>query len=114
MLRAVKERHQNIPREHELWQPIFPPFLTDGLQERFWHLREEWDESAKTWKHTGERRYMLVTVCKQVAGESLFNNGPVKSRSGLKNRYVGGLVRYMDSIGRLPRTGDTTFLAPGG
>lgn len=68
-LRAVKERHQNIPREHELWEPIFPPFLTDDLQERYWHLREEWDEKTKTWKHTGERRFMLVTICRQVAGE---------------------------------------------
>lgn len=70
MLRAVKEKHQNIPREHDLWQPIFPPFLTDDLQERFWHLREEWDEETKSWKHSGNRRFMLVTVCKQVAGES--------------------------------------------
>lgn len=69
MLRAVKERHQNIPREHELWEPIFPPFLTDDLQERFWHLREEWDEKTKSWKHSGNRRYLLVTVCRQVAGE---------------------------------------------
>lgn len=70
MLRAVKERHMSIPREHELWEPLFPPFLTDDLQERFWHLREEWDEETKTWKHSGERRYMLVTICRQVAGES--------------------------------------------
>jgi hypothetical protein len=69
MLRAVKERHQNIPREHALWQPIFPPFLTDELQERYWHLREEWDDGAKVWKHGGERRFLLVTVCRQVAGE---------------------------------------------
>jgi len=72
VLRAVKEKHQNIPREHELWAPIFPPFLTDDMQERFWHLREEWDEGTKTWKHTGEKRFLLVTVCKQVAGEFLF------------------------------------------
>jgi hypothetical protein len=71
MLRAVKEKHQQIPREHELWSPIFPPFLTDELQERFWHLREEWDESTQSWKHTGEKRFLLVTVCKQVAGEFL-------------------------------------------
>lgn len=70
MLRAVKERHTQIPREHQLWQPIFPPFLTDDLQERFWHLREEWDESTKSWKHSGNRRFLLVTVCRQVAGES--------------------------------------------
>lgn len=70
MLRAVKERHHHIPREHELWEPIFPPFLTDDLQERFWHLREEWDDKTETWKHSGDRRYMLVTVCRQVAGES--------------------------------------------
>lgn len=70
MLRAVKEKHMSIPREHELWEPIFPPFLTDDLQERFWHLREEWDEETQTWKHTGDRRYMLVTICRQVAGES--------------------------------------------
>jgi len=72
MLRAVKEKHQNIPREHDLWAPIFPPFLTDDMQERFWHLREEWDEGTKIWKHTGEKRFLLVTVCKQVAGEFLF------------------------------------------
>lgn len=69
MLRAVKQKHMSIPREHELWEPLFPPFLTDDLQERFWHLREEWDEDTKSWKHTGERRYMLVTICRQVAGE---------------------------------------------
>jgi alpha-1,3-mannosyltransferase len=68
-LRAVKEKHQSIPREHDLWSPVFPPFLTDELQERFWHLREEWDEGSKTWKHTGEKRFLLVSICKNVAGE---------------------------------------------
>lgn len=83
MLRAVKERHQNIPREHALWQPIFPPFLTDELQERYWHLREEWDDGAKVWKHGGERRFLLVTVCRQVAGEFCFTS------QGLENGYWG-------------------------
>lgn len=64
----IKEREQSIPREHELWQPIFPPFLTPDLQERFWHLRAEWDEEAQEWVESGERRWLLVTVCRQVAG----------------------------------------------
>jgi hypothetical protein len=112
MMRAVKEKHQNIPREHDLWQPIFPPFLTDDLQERFWHLREEWDEETKSWKHSGDRRFMLVTVCKQVAGES----SCFAECAGweLICRYVGGLVRYLDSVGGFLGPGDATLFAARG
>jgi alpha-1,3-mannosyltransferase len=113
MLRAVKERHQNIPREHALWQPIFPPFLTDDMQERYWHLREEWDDQEKVWKHGGERRFMLVTVCRQVAGESGLVGQRVKTRL-TATRYAGGLVRYLDCIGGFPGARDITLLVARG
>lgn len=69
MLMAVKERHPQIPREHMLWEPIFSPAVGEELQERYWHLRENWDEDKKEWVMKGDRRWMLVTVCRQVAGE---------------------------------------------
>jgi hypothetical protein len=115
MLRAVKERHMSIPREHELWEPLFPPFLTDDLQERFWHLREEWDEETQTWKHTGERRYMLVTICRQVAGEFILVHLIPPFRATWLTGWIrdaGGLVCDMDSIGRLSWSRDTTLFAP--
>lgn len=68
-LMEVKERHGEIPREHMLWEPIFSPSVNEELQERYWHLRETWDEEKKEWVMKGDRRWMLVTVCRQVAGE---------------------------------------------
>jgi hypothetical protein len=68
MLREAKEKIQQIPREHELWNPIFPPFLTKDQQDRFRHLKAEWDEDAEEWMEV-ERRWYLVTVCRQVAGD---------------------------------------------
>lgn len=114
VLRAVKERHQNIPREHQLWEPIFPPFLTDDLQERFWHLREEWDPSTKTWKHSGDRRFLLVTICRQVAGESSHSLQPLFVQKLMWCRHASRLVRYVDGVGRLPRSRDTSLLSPRG
>ncbi|EIW69318.1 hypothetical protein TREMEDRAFT_62182 [Tremella mesenterica DSM 1558] len=64
----VKEKIPAIPREHELTQPIFPPFLTTEQEDRFWHLREEWDEEKNQWVKSGKRRYLMVTICRQVAG----------------------------------------------
>nr|XP_019050892.1 hypothetical protein I302_01335 [Kwoniella bestiolae CBS 10118]OCF29822.1 hypothetical protein I302_01335 [Kwoniella bestiolae CBS 10118] len=68
LLREVKEKYQVIPREHELTAPIFPPFLNDDLVSRFRHLREEWDEGSGEWRLVSDRRWFLVTVCRQVAG----------------------------------------------
>jgi alpha-1,3-mannosyltransferase len=67
MLRDVKERNQQIPREHELTSPIFPPFLTDNLKNRYAHLLEEWTPEGG-YTEGGEKRWLLVTVCRQVAG----------------------------------------------
>lgn len=64
----IKEENPSVPREHELWSPIFPPFLTKDQQERFLHLKAEWDEGKGEWVEV-ERRWMMVTVCRQVAGE---------------------------------------------
>ncbi|KAK6906432.1 hypothetical protein I204_00758 [Kwoniella mangroviensis CBS 8886] len=68
LLREVKEKYQVIPREHELTAPIFPPFLTDDLVSRYRHLREEWNEDTGEWKLVNDRRWFMVTVCRQVAG----------------------------------------------
>ncbi|KAK4689662.1 alpha-1,3-mannosyltransferase, partial [Tremellales sp. Uapishka_1] len=68
MLREVKYRTPSIPREHELTEPIFQPFLTEELKNRYAHLIEEFDEDAGEWLEGGERRWYMVTVCRQVAG----------------------------------------------
>ncbi|WWC92529.1 uncharacterized protein L201_007488 [Kwoniella dendrophila CBS 6074] len=68
LLREVKDRNQVIPREHELTAPIFPPFLTDDLINRFKHLREEYNEQTGEWELATKRRWFMVTVCRQVAG----------------------------------------------
>jgi alpha-1,3-mannosyltransferase len=65
----VKEKYGQIPREHMLWEPIFVPAVNEELQERYWHLRENWDADKKEWVMKSDRRWMLVTVCRQVAGE---------------------------------------------
>jgi alpha-1,3-mannosyltransferase len=67
-LREIKELVPKIPREHELWSPLFPPFLTKDQTERFKHLKAEWDEDEGQWVEV-ERRWYLVTVCRQVAGK---------------------------------------------
>jgi hypothetical protein len=66
-LEKIKEETPAVPREHELWSPIFPPFLTKEQQERFLHLKAERDERTGEWVEV-ERRWMMVTVCRQVAG----------------------------------------------
>lgn len=66
-LEKIKEETPSVPREHELWSPIFPPFLTKEQQERFLHLKAERDERTGEWVEV-ERRWMMVTVCRQVAG----------------------------------------------
>ncbi|WWC64987.1 uncharacterized protein I303_107601 [Kwoniella dejecticola CBS 10117] len=68
LLREVKNKYEVIPREHELTAPIFPPFLNEDLVQRYRHLREEWDEEKGEWKVVNDRRWFLVTVCRQVAG----------------------------------------------
>ncbi|WWD20893.1 hypothetical protein CI109_105371 [Kwoniella shandongensis] len=68
LLKKVKEETPAVPREHELTAPIFPPFLTEELKERFRHLRDDWDESKGEWVRGKERRWFLVTICRQVAG----------------------------------------------
>jgi len=67
-LRDVKEIYPNIPREHELWNPIFAPYVTEDHQRRYHHLRSEWDEEKGEWV-PADKRYYFVTVCRQVAGE---------------------------------------------
>lgn len=70
LLKKIKDENTVVPREHELWSPIFPPFLTKDQQDRYQHLRAVWDEDRKEWNEV-ERRWMMVTVCRQVAGELL-------------------------------------------
>ncbi|ODN77733.1 hypothetical protein L202_04874 [Cryptococcus amylolentus CBS 6039] len=68
LLREAKEMTPEVPREHELTEPIFPPFLTADLEERFRHLRDVYDLSTGQWVRGPERRWFMVTVCRQVAG----------------------------------------------
>ncbi|WVQ86291.1 hypothetical protein IAT38_008459 [Cryptococcus sp. DSM 104549] len=68
MLEDIKARTPQVPREHQLAYPIFPPFLTDDLQARYRHLRDVWDERKGAWVRGPERRWFMVTVCRQVAG----------------------------------------------
>ena len=68
-LRAVKQRYAaQIPQEHELWNPIFNPSLTDEQQRRYHHLRMDWDDRKGDWIPS-EKRWLFTTVCRQVAGE---------------------------------------------
>lgn len=69
LLREIKSRTPSVPGEHELTEPIFPPFLRDDLKERYRHLRDVFDEETGEWVRGPERRWFLVTVCRQVAGE---------------------------------------------
>ncbi|WWC72778.1 uncharacterized protein I206_106742 [Kwoniella pini CBS 10737] len=68
LLKEVKNKYEFIPREHELTEPIFPPFLNQDLIKRYRHLREEWNEENQEWSVVNDRRWFLVTVCRQVAG----------------------------------------------
>lgn len=68
-LRDVKAKTQSVPREHQLWNPIFSPYVTPELKERYRHLVEEWDEETGEWKRV-ERRWLMTCICRQVAGES--------------------------------------------
>lgn len=64
----LKEKFPEIPREHDLNNPIHPPFLTPELMERYAHLGGEWDDKKKKWIEGGEKRYLFTTVCRQVTG----------------------------------------------
>lgn len=68
LLQKIKDDNQVVPREHELGSPIFPPFLTKEQQDRFQHVRALWDENKGEWVEV-ERRWIMVTVCRQVAGK---------------------------------------------
>lgn len=59
-LTAIKNAHAQIPQEDVLTEPIFPPFLTRAQQSRYAHLQED--------VKGGTKRYLVVTVCRQVAG----------------------------------------------
>jgi alpha-1,3-mannosyltransferase len=95
LLQKIKDDNEVVPREHELGSPIFPPFLTKDQQNRFQHVRALWDEEKGEWDEV-ERRWMMVTVCRQVAGQSLRR----PRGSILTDRYAGGLVRHVDGVGR--------------
>jgi len=47
---------------------MFAPYVTDDHQRRYHHLRSAWDEETGEWVQA-EKRYLFVTVCRQVAGE---------------------------------------------
>jgi alpha-1,3-mannosyltransferase len=68
-LREIKRKVPSIPREHALWNPLFNPSLTEEMKLRYTHLRMDWDEEKEEWV-PADRRYLLVTICRQVAGES--------------------------------------------
>lgn len=66
-LREVKRKVPSVPREHQLWNPLFNPALTEEMKLRYTHLRMDWDEETQDWV-PGTKRYYFVTVCRQVAG----------------------------------------------
>ncbi|WVQ95404.1 hypothetical protein IAU59_002501 [Kwoniella sp. CBS 9459] len=68
LLKEVKDRTDAVPREHELTHPIFPPFLTENLVQRYNHLRMSFDQEQGDWVLETKRRWLMVTVCRQVAG----------------------------------------------
>ena len=65
--REVKEKHQHIPREHELWNPLFSPALTENQKKKYSHLLLDFDAETMEWVPS-QKRWLLVTVCRQVAG----------------------------------------------
>ena len=67
-LREVKDAVLKIPREHALWSPILAPYITEDNQRRYHHLRSDWDEQTQDWVPS-TKRYLFVTVCRQVAGQ---------------------------------------------
>ena len=67
-LREIKDGVPSIPREHALWSPILAPHITEHHQERYHHLRSDWDEQIQDWVPS-TKRYLFVTVCRDVAGE---------------------------------------------
>lgn len=68
LLNNVKERVPAVPREHILDAPLFPPFLTKDLVDRYAHLQQEYDEEKREFVPGTEQRILLVSVCRQVAG----------------------------------------------
>jgi len=68
-LREIKQKVPAIPREHQLWNPLFSSSLTEEMKLRYNHLRMDWDEDKGEWV-PAEKRYLFVTICRQVAGES--------------------------------------------
>lgn len=96
ILKKIKDETPAVPREHELWSPLFPPYVTKEQQNRFQHLRAIWDEDKEEWVEV-ERRWMLVTVCRQVAGESFFSiRSPrlVHSARQLRARITGEVAEF--------------------
>ena len=83
-LREVKDAVPTIPKEHELWNPVFAPYITEDNERRYHHLRTEWDEAKGGWV-PAEKRYLFVTVCRQVAGE----------RATANNRLFFGWTRVL-------------------
>jgi len=70
-LREIKKKVPSIPREHQLWNPVFSPALTEEMKLRFTHLRMDWDEETQEWVQA-KKRYYFTTICRQVAGELRF------------------------------------------
>lgn len=68
LLNEIKEDVPSVPREHNMGATIFAPYLNDDLKARYAHLGGEWDVNSRTWVQGGEKRYLFVTVCRQVAG----------------------------------------------
>jgi hypothetical protein len=66
-----------------------------------------WDEDKEEWVPM-EKRWLFVTICRQVAGES---HSPLCWLSLMGFRHVGGLVCCVDGFGGFPRSGDHGVLA---
>ncbi|KAL7420912.1 hypothetical protein Q5752_004866 [Cryptotrichosporon argae] len=66
-MRDVKKQVPAVPDEHDLANPLFPPFLTPEFEQRYAHLRPERDADGNL-VQGGERRYLMVTICRNVAG----------------------------------------------
>lgn len=115
-LRETKMQVPSIPREHQLWSPVFSPALTEEMKLRYTHLRMDWDEERNEWV-PANKRYYFTTVCRQVAGESSWESVVIcdGTEERIANtRYARGLVCCMDCLGRFPWTREHGLLLDGG
>lgn len=104
---------------------VFQPFLTEWQEERYAHLKgddgvvriSEDEDDVPPNKELPKRktigpkpRYMLVALCRQVAGETLASSEPSTDTC----RDAWGLVPRVDDLGSILGSRDLVLLADRG